>query len=103
MPAAEDIPVAIRETPAVQRSYTRTAKGQPTGVAMPVAPTLPPHITANLTPPQRITANPAPPPLTPPRITANPMPPLLTPPQRMVRNPTVEAEDLMVGVENTTS
>jgi hypothetical protein len=31
------------------------------------------------------------------------MPPLLTPPQRMVRNPTVEAEDLMVGVENTTS
>ena len=55
-------------------------------------------MTANLMPPQRITANPAPPPLTPPRITANP-----TQLRRMVGNLTVEAENLMVGEENTTS
>jgi hypothetical protein len=70
---------------------------------MPLAPILPPRIRANLTPPQRTTANPTPPPLTLPRITANPTPPPPTPPQRMVGRLTVEAGNLMVGVENTTS
>jgi hypothetical protein len=82
---------------------------------MPLALVLLWRITANLTPPQRITANPRLP-LTPPqRITANPRPPLtppqritanprphLTPPQRVVGSLTVEAVNLMVVVENAT-
>jgi hypothetical protein len=71
---------------------------------MPLWSILPPR-KANLTPPQRITAS-----LTlPQHITANPTP-LLTPPRRLVadltvgvENLTVEAVNLMVGVENTTS
>jgi hypothetical protein len=97
MPAAEDIPVAssaITETPAMQRSYTRTAKRQPT--------TLPPRIIANLMPLQRITANPTPTltllPLTlPPLIIASP-----TPPRRLVAGLTVEAGNLTVEAENLT-
>jgi hypothetical protein len=104
LPAAEDITEAssaITETTAIQQWYTRTAKEQPTGVAMPLARVLLWRITANLTPPQRITANPRPP-LTPRRITANPRPPL-TPPQRVVGSLTLEAVNLMVVVvENAT-
>jgi hypothetical protein len=96
LPAAEDITEAswaITETPAVQRLYTRTAKGQPT--------ILPPRTTANLTPPQCITANPRPP-LTPPqRITANPTA-HLTPPQRLVADLMVVVENLILVVENAT-
>ena len=93
LPAVEDITEAswaITETPAVQRLYTRTAKGQPT--------ILPPRITANLTPPQRITTNPRPP-LMQPRITANPTA-HLTPRRRLLADLTVEAADLMVGAVN---
>ncbi len=68
---------------------------------MPPAPILPPRITANLTPPLRIIANPRPP-LTPPqRIITSPRPPLT--PLRLVADLTVEAVNLMVVVENTTS
>jgi hypothetical protein len=70
---------------------------------MPLALVRLPRITANLAPPQHITANPRPP-LAPPRITANPRPPL-TPPQRVVESLTVEAVNLVVVVvvENATS
>jgi hypothetical protein len=104
LPAAEDITEvssAITETPPVQPSFARTAKEQLTGVAMPLALVLLPRITANLAPPQHITAN-LRPPLAPPRITANPRPPL-TPPQRVVESLTVEAVNLVVVVENTAS
>src|ERR1700684_4306607 len=89
LPAAEDITEAswaITETPPVQRLNTRTAKDQPTGVAMPLPLVRLRRITANLTRPQRITANPRLPPTPPQRITANPRPPL-TPPQRITANP----------------
>jgi hypothetical protein len=66
-------------------------------------PIPPPRITTNLTRPQPITTNPT----QPQRITANPitakLTQLLTPPRRMVGNLTVEAENLMVAAENTTS
>ena len=55
------------------------------------------RITANLTRPQPITISLTPPPITTNRTT------LLTPPRRMLGNPTVGAESLMAGAENTTS